>query len=246
MTEFQEKNINEYIKLNYLFLDLLKSKTEDEDKLKLMKQNLNLMTGALKNLGVEFDDGSKRIRSLNERVAELEKELGNKKLSFSNVSAFINGLKEKIILELSEKGISGSVEVAFSPNLVVTVSLYSASLNSGVMNHWGTEKEFLDNQEKCNREYYEFIKNFDTVEQRDSYYMSYTENNIGKIKELIEHAVNENSDCLNYELRTMYSEDKSEERKRLLQPVIKEFSLTFFTLASSRSFSEALNAYYDQ
>lgn len=79
---------------------------------------------AMMDLGVKFDD-TITIRSLNERVRELESQLGaDSDISIEKVNLFINELNNQFNNHMKENGIYASIDISSSSQIKVHMNIF--------------------------------------------------------------------------------------------------------------------------
>lgn len=246
MDQVQKENIEKYFSMNNMFLSIMKDQKFDEKALRLMKTNLTSMQLALKELGVSFDDNSDRIKVLNERIRELEGDMGKGELTYTQVSAFIGDLQKKIEQALKVVGFSGRVNVSFEPNLTILIQFYVAHKNS-LMPYDKNDQEREERIKKEIEEFETFKQNFvyeKTDEHKDSDLMAmFDEKNIQKVEKIVSNVIGMNSDNLDTQIKNRFKRIDGKIAESI--PILSEMKFTFFTLPSHRSFSEALAKFYE-
>lgn len=243
MNDFTKAAIQRYIDMNHLFLSLLQGKQFNEDTLKLMKGNHDMMKSALIDLGVVFDE-TDRIRTLNNRIHEMEETFSAEGLNSEKISSYVNNLSQQIRSALEEQGLHCSVSVSFSPNMVAELSFYSSQEKEGMTGYYRTEEEQQESIRKNSERHAKLIHNFKCFEgsHGDEKYLAYSSANILKILGIVAETVDDDISHHSMELNPRYS--REDNKTKTLMPTLSTLTITFLTLASHKSFSEALASRY--
>lgn len=239
MNDFQKQAMKKYIELNYLFLSIYQDQESDEEKIKLMTQNHNMMRHALSDLGVEFKEKDE-IRKLNQRIHEMEKNQISSDLNYQKISTYINNLKHKLDNDLKAMGISSSNQVSFAPNIQVSINLFSSSIKKSNPSYYKTEEEYLESCRKNEERHNLFLKNFISFgddQSKSERYLAYDDSNINSILNIVSKSIGEEITGHNFTLTPRYSRKEGE--VKMLMPMLNTIDIRFATLASHKSFIES-------
>ncbi len=236
--EFKENAIKKYLEMNSLFLSLLSGRNFDEQTLDMMKSNHSNMKSALIDLGVRFNEVD-TIRKLNSRIRELEVSQESEDMNFSKVSGYIQGIYNKLDKIFDENGIYCTHNVGFTPNLEITMSILPSSNSKPKPSSWRNLDEYNAYCDMIDHRHKKFIENFKTLDEDDEKYMAFEQQNIDFIVQLIEQSLDCGVSNYTYELMPKFIE-KGDDYK-CAYPCLKEIKLSILTLASHKSFSEAMN-----
>lgn len=237
MDQFQEESIKRYIQNYNTFLQILQSKAakSDEDLIHLLQDNHSMSRSLLMDLGVKFNE-IERIRTLNERIRELQEEQSSPDISYDKVSIFIKQISDKVKNSLSGLGIYPLVDVSMSPNLEIRVRIMSSTPKEGSRSNYRSEEEFQAYAKKKLDEHNRFMSNFEVLNRKDDgFVVAYTNSNIGLIQDCIEKSVGTEVGSLEFVLDNVYDGEKPNHR---IVPYLSELTFRFWTLPSSRSFNE--------
>lgn len=237
MDQFQEESIQRYIHNYNTFLYLLQNRASksDEELVHLLQDNHNMSRSVLMDLGVKFNE-IERIRTLNERVRELEEEQDSSDISYDKVSIFIKQISDKVKKSLSDLGLYAIVDVGMSPNLEIKVRIMSSSPKEGSRSNYRSEAEFQAYAKKKLDEHNRFMNNFEVLNRNDDgFVVAYTNSNLSLIQDSIEKSVGTDVGSLEFVLDNVYDGEKPNHR---IVPYLSELTVRFWTLPSSRSFNE--------
>lgn len=237
MDQFQEESIRRYIQNYNTFLYILQNKADksDEDLIHLLQDNHTMSRSLLMDLGVKFTEID-RIRSLNERIRELQEEQDSSDISYDKVSIFIKQTSEKVKKALSELGVYALVDVNMTPNLEIKVRIMSSTPKEGSRSNYRSEEEFQSYAKKKLDEHNRFMNNFEVLNRSDDgFVVAYTNSNLSLIQDCIEQAVGTDVGSLEFVLDNVYDGKKPNHR---IVPYLSELTVRFWTLPSSRSFNE--------
>lgn len=240
MNEFKEKAVKHYIDMNYLFLSLLKERQFDDESIRLMKQNHSMMQSALIDLGVTFTDNEK-IRSLNEKIRELENSQNSDGFNYQKVSTYIQNINKSLKEAFEEKGLYCTVNTSFNPNIQVEIGILSSSPAKSNSTYWKDENEYNEHCRKNEERHNNFLKNFNVIEEDNEQRMVYDMGNINLILTIAEETLGLNMSYFNYDLYPNFC--KINGKHTLKMPTIRTFKIGFTTLASHKSFQESLKEY---
>jgi hypothetical protein len=237
MDQFQEESIQRYIHNYNTFLHILQSKAtkSDEDLIHLLQDNHNMSRSLLMDLGVQFTE-IERIRTLNERIRELQEQQDSSDISYDKVSIFIKQISEKVKNSLSGLGLYALVDVGMSPNLEIKVRIMSSTAKEGSRSNYRSEAEFQAYAKKKLDEHNRFMNNFEVLNRKDDgFVVAYTNSNLSLIQDCIEKSVGTEVGSLEFVLDNVYDGEKPNHR---IVPYLSELTVRFWTLPSSRSFNE--------
>lgn len=237
MDQFQEESIQRYIHNYNTFLYLLQNRASksDEELVHLLQDNHNMSRSVLMDLGVKFNE-IERIRTLNERVRELEEEQDSSDISYDKVSIFIKQISDKVKKSLSDLGLYAIVDVGMSPNLEIKVRIMSSSPKEGSRSNYRSEADFQAYAKKKLDEHNRFMNNFEVLNRNDDgFVVAYTNSNLSLIQDSIEKSVGTDVGSLEFVLDNVYDGEKPNHR---IVPYLSELTVRFWTLPSSRSFNE--------
>jgi len=237
MDQFQEESIQRYIHNYNTFLYLLQNRASksDEELIHLLQDNHNMSRSVLMDLGVKFNE-IERIRTLNERVRELQEEQDSSDITYDKVSIFIKQISDKVKKSLSDLGLYALVDVGMSPNLEIKVRIMSSTPKEGSRSNYRSEEEFQTYAKKKLDEHNRFMSNFEVLNRKDDgFVVAYTNSNIGLIQDCIEKSLGTDVGSLEFVLDNVYDGEKPNHR---IVPYLSELTLRFWTLPSSRSFNE--------
>lgn len=239
--EFKENAIKKYIEMNSLFLSLLQGRNFDEETLGMMKMNHSSMKSALIDLGVKFNEVEK-IRNLNARIRELEVVQESADLNITTVSGYIQGIYNKLDKVFDDNGIYCTHNVSFTPNLEITMNILPCSNSKPKSTDWRDLDEYTKYCELIENRHLKFVENFKTLDEDDDRYMAFDQDNISFIIQLMENTLNCGVSSYSYELSPRYVEKDGEHKSAY--PTISSIKLSMLTLASHKSFSEAMKERY--
>lgn len=240
MNEFKEKSIKHYIDMNYLFLSLLKERQFDDEAIRLMKQNHDMMKSALMDLGVTFTE-TEKIRSLNEKLRTLEISQNSEGINYQKVSTYINNINTSLKESFEKEGLYCTVNTSFSPNIQVDIGILSSSPERSSSTYWRDENEYNEYCKKNEERHKNFLKNFTVIEEDKEQRIAYNMANINLILRIAEDTLGLDMSYFNYDLYPNFCKVNGEHTMKM--PTIKNFKIGFTTLASHRVFQESLQEY---
>lgn len=236
MNEFQLAAINHYIEMNKTFLYLLQNKNFDEESIKLMKQNHDSMRSALIDLGVRFNE-IESIRSLNQRIRDMEAAQNSEGINLQKVSTYIENINKKVKAAVEEMGLYAIVNTSFQPNLNIELKLLPSAAKKSSSRNFRTEEEYEEYNNKIIVRHNNFIKNFNTFEDDDEYYLTYDESNITRVKIKLEEILESGVTSFSYEVLPHYQKVDNE---KMAYPSIRAIHFNFITLSSHRGLYDAM------
>lgn len=243
MNAFQQESLKKYLENYNLFAYLLKNteNRSDEELVRLLQDNHSMARSMLIDLGVTFKEID-TIRSLNERIRELESSQGSSDVNYDTVSIFIKQISEKLKNDLSDIGIYAGYDVSMSPNLIIKVRLYSSGNNTGSRSSFRSEESLNEYNQSKLEEHQRFMANFETVARStDGFVLAYTNSNLAIIKDRVEKSLGADIGDLSVEVGNTYEGEKPNHK---IIPYISELTFKFWTLPSSRSFNDAMKNRY--
>lgn len=236
--EFKQESTKRFIDNCNLFLHLVQNhKGTDAELINLLKMNHDMSRSFLIDLGVEFKE-TDTIYALNMRIREMEAN-SSKDIGFEDVSMFVKNTEHKLKSDLKDKGINGSLKVAFSPNLCVTLNLFSSNENVVIRrDSYRFEKDYLIAVESAAKRHKAFLENFEVILEDDtSYVLDYTQTNLMILKNMISNSLGVSVDAFEYTIGYVY---QTEGDKEITIPYISNITATVWTLPSSRGLSEIM------
>lgn len=243
MNDFQKESIQRY-KDNYsLFMYLLQNSDNksDEELTRLLQDNHSMSRSLLIDLGVTFKEID-TIRSLNQRVRELETSQSNPDISYDKISIFIQQISDKVKHDLSALGIYAFLDVGMTPNLEIKVRIATSSPREGSRSSFKTEESYQAYVQSNLEEHQRFLKNFEVLNRRsEGYVLAYTNTNLAIIKKCVEDSVGLEVGNFEFVLENIYDGEKP---NYTIVPYLSELTLKFWTLPSSRSFNDTFKNRY--
>jgi hypothetical protein len=243
MNDFQDDAVKRYIHNYNTFLYLLQNRgnKSDEEIVHLLQDNHNMSRSLLIDLGVTFKEVD-TIRNLNNRVRELESSQSSSEISYDKVSIYIKQISDKVKSDLSGIGIYALLDVGMTPNLEIKIRIMSSMPRDGSRSSFRTEEEFVAYGQKKLEEHQRFMTNFEVLNRsNDGFVVAYTNSNLALIQDCVEKSIGSEVGNLEFVLDNVYDGEKPNHR---IVPYISELTLRFWTLPSSRSFSDAMNNRY--
>lgn len=236
--DFKQESTQKFIDNCNLFLHLVQNhKGTDAELINLLKMNHDMSRSFLIDLGVEFKE-TDTIYALNMRIREMEAN-NSKEVGFEDISMFIKNAETKLKADIKDKGINGSLKVAFSPNLCVTLHLFAAKSNDIIhRDSYRFEKDYLIAVESAKKRHEAFLENFEIIwDGENSYELDYTQTNLMLLKNMISRSLGVPVDSFEYTIGYVYH---TEGDKEITLPYISNITATVWTLPSSRGLSEAM------
>lgn len=243
MNDFQKESLKKYLENYNLFAYLLQNteNRSDAEFVRLLQDNHSMARSMLIDLGVTFKEID-TIRSLNERIRELEAAQGSADVNYDTVSIFIKQISEKLKKDLSEIGIYAGYDVSMTPNLVINIRFYSSGNNTGSRSSFRSEESFNEYNKSKLEEHQRFMTNFETVARStDGFFLAYTNSNLAILKDTVEKTLGVEIGDLSVVVDNTYEGEKPNHK---IIPYISELTFKFWTLPSSRSFNDAMKNRY--
>lgn len=243
MNNFQEDSIKRYIQNYNTFLYLLQNKgnKSDEEIIRLLQDNHSMSRSLLIDLGVTFNEVD-TIRKLNNRVNELESSQDSSEISYDKVSIYIKQISDKVKNDLSSLGLYALLNVDMTPNLEIKIRIMSSSPRKGSRSSFRSDEEFEAYFQLKLEEHQRFMTNFEVLNRNnDGFVVAYTNTNLALIKDCVEKSVGCDIGNLEFVLDNVYDGEKPNHR---IVPYLSELTLRFWTLPSTRSFSDTMNNRY--
>lgn len=243
MNDFQKNSLKKYLENYNLFAYLLQNteKRSDEELVRLLQDNHSMARSMLIDLGVTFKEID-TIRSLNERIRELEASQGNTDVNYDTVSIFIKQITEKVKKDFSDMGVYAGYDVSMTPNLFINVRFYSSGNNTGSRSSFRSEESLNAYNQSKLEEHQRFMANFETVARgTDGFFLAYTNSNLAVLKGCLEKSLGVEIGDLSVVVDNTYEGEKPNHK---VIPYISEVHFKFWTLPSSRSFNDAMKNRY--
>lgn len=243
MNDFQEESIKKYMQNYSLFMHLLQNKEgkSDQELIRLLQDNHMMSRSVLIDLGVTFHEVD-NIRSLNQRVRDLEANQANASINLDSVSIYIQQINEQIKESLSTIGLYSILYVAMNPNLEVTVRIMSSSTREPSRSNFRSQEDFEVYRDKKLDEHNRFMTNFEVLNRNtDGFVVAYTNSNIALIQDCIEKSLGISVDSLEFVIDNIYDGEKP---NQVIVPYLSELTFRFWTLPSTRSMSDTFKNRY--
>jgi hypothetical protein len=244
MDNTEKKNIEKFLSNTELFYSLVKNYAKDggdsQQLLKLLRTQHTLNQSSLEDLGFVFDDTLK-IRHLNQRVHQLEREQGQHSLlNFKEINKYIQYKSNSLREGLEALGIYSGVEMTVSSFFNIKIKLYTVNRKRFGLSVF--DKNDKDVEEK-NKKHELFLenrqKNFDTTwlipkfSGHEENILLYTTKNIKTLENFFNDFLSaENEKVPNLGLELNFHE-KFEE--------IRTVSIDVYTLDSHKNLQESFN-----
>lgn len=215
-------NDDEKLKLQHFLhlndtMRMILNGTNDKDKLiSTINSHHTFVQGLLIDFGIKFDHLEK-IKGLNQKIREMESNFKGDNINEAKIATYIDNKNKELKKFLKENGFKFSCSLSFSPDLNVSINLFSVEKDS-------------PNFEKFNNE-------FKLLNSEEDYYIIYSEDNLSKLKFYLEDFFKEDLN-ITYNIVTRIDSDKN------LQAVIKKIDIYIPVTASSKAINEAFKERY--
>lgn len=235
MDKVVKENIEKFLSNTSLFYSILsdhiKNGKDENEIIQLLKMQHGMNKSAMMDLGVKFDD-TITIRSLNERVRELESQLGaDSDISIEKVNLFINELNNQFNHHMKENGIYASIDISSSSQIKVHMNIFSQDINykPSYCNDEEDKQRQIDNHNVLLEK---FMTNFETISAKQHgsrQCLKFSERNIEKLNEVIYDFFKLYPDHFEYEIRPEETD-----------MTISHYTFTLTTLDSHKNFARAM------
>ena len=229
MDNVKKTSIENFLKNTSLFYSILKDKINNcesvDELVKLLEIQHSMNKHALMDLGVSFDDTT-RIRTLNERIRNLETECAQQSdINFKKINQYINYTQNNLRTHLESYGLNAAVDIEATFNVKFKISIYNNNLKFSAFT---LQRVLLES----------LRSNFDTFtsgkysSNSGEEVINLTEKNLSKLQIIIEKLLGCDIESIKYELKG----DKE-------NFYIDTYSFTINTLDTSRCLADAMSSY---
>jgi hypothetical protein len=220
--------------------------TNNEEKIEHLKEMLKSQHNAnkynLENLDITFDDTGK-IRSLNDKIRELEKKSAeNSTMDSTEIASFINLVSDNISKILKNKyGLNLHLNISIGTSMNVKISYIKVvkQLSKSDANYYRSESNF-------NEEYQKRVKQLEILKTSDLDYSEdgdiyYTDRNKEILENALKDAFSEQGHIIEFKHELTFFNSKAKKgAKEMYMFYDSEFNLNL--LASHRAFAETFKS----
>jgi hypothetical protein len=241
MDEVFRKHVIKFMDNTSLWFSLVKGYLEgDKDKdqvLRMLKSQHASNQYLLQDMGMDMDERTQQVRSLNQQVRELERKLGSAQgLSFESLCQFVNTMEDKVDAQLKAVGLSGNFRLRVGTALEGVLTVYghrASAFEFGIKSEAEAAQAASEHEQQIER----FKGHFDTewiVEEHisNSTSMIYTQRNTEALIKLMEETLGVEISSPKYELKLIGG-----------QTVIQDFSFSSIQLQQHRNLQATFSRY---